>query len=104
MTKVKQDTERLWVWTAVAARSKLILALHIGRRSSADAHHLLHQVWQRLAPDSMPIFTSDGLNQFCRPHQWLTIPIRGPSKRRHRTPVMAAKLARHRWLVRDLLL
>jgi hypothetical protein len=41
-----------------------MLALHIGRRSSADAHHLLHQVWQRLTPGSLPIFTSDGLNQF----------------------------------------
>ena len=64
MTKVKQDTERIWVWTAVAAQSKIILALHIGRRSSADAHHLLHQVWQRLAPYSLSIFTSDGLNQY----------------------------------------
>jgi len=43
VTKVKQDAERIWVWTAVAARSKLIMALHIGRRSSADAHQLLHK-------------------------------------------------------------
>lgn len=64
VTKVKRDTERLWVWTAVAAKSKLILALHIGHRSSTDAHQLLHQVWQRLRPDSLPIFTSDGLNQY----------------------------------------
>jgi hypothetical protein len=64
VTKVKQDAERIWIWTAVAAQSKLILAIHIGRRSSADAHQLLHQVWQRLAPDSLPIFTSDGLNQY----------------------------------------
>ena len=64
VTKVKQDAERIWVWTAVAAQSKLILALHIGRRSSTDAHHLLHQVWLRLAPESLPIFTSDGLNQY----------------------------------------
>ena len=64
VTKLKQDAERIWVWTAVAAQSKLILALHIGRRSSADAHQLLHQLWQRLVPDSLPIFTSDGLNQY----------------------------------------
>ena len=219
VTKVKQDAERIWVWTAVAAQSKLILALHIGRRSSADAHQLLHQVWQRLTPDSLPIFTSDGLNQyfygitshfgfwdkpprarkyhwfpdirlqyaqlrkrrrggkvsflysiirlgsrqliraglkalsfsgivqtafveranltlreliaplsrrtwsiaydkhhlglhiqwglayyhFCRPHQSLTMPIRGPSKRRCRTPAMTANLVRRCWSVRDLL-
>ncbi len=65
VTKVKQDAGRIWVWTAVAAQSKLILAFHIGRRSSADAHQLLHQVWQRSAPDSLPIFTSDGLNLNC---------------------------------------
>jgi transposase-like protein len=64
VTKVKRDAERIWVWTAVAARSKLILACHIGRRSSADAHQLLHQVRQRLVPESLPIFTSDGLNQY----------------------------------------
>ena len=40
---------------------------------------------------------------FCRPHQSLTIPIRGPSKRRYRTPVMAANLVHCRWSVRDLL-
>ena len=64
VTKVKQDAERIWLWTAVTARSKLIMAFHIGRRSSVDAHHLLHQVWQRLSPGCLPIFTSDGLNQY----------------------------------------
>ena len=64
VTKVKQDTERLWIWTAVTATSKLIMAFHIGRRSSVDAHQLLHQVWQRLRPEHIPIFTSDGLNQY----------------------------------------
>jgi IS1 family transposase len=61
---VKKDEERLWIWTAVTAQSKLIMALHIGRRSSEDAHRLLHQVWQRLKPDCLPIFTTDGLNQY----------------------------------------
>jgi IS1 family transposase len=219
VTKVKREAERIWLWTAVAAKSKLILAFHLGRRSTNDAQHLLHQVWQRLVPDSLPIFTSDGLNQyfyavtahfgdwhkpprarkyhwlpdvrllyaqlrkhrqgrqisflysiirlgsrylirtglqalaftgkvqtafveranltlreliaplsrrtwsiaydthhlrlhvhwglayyhFCRPHQSLTIPIRGPSKHRYRTPAMAANLMNHRWSVRDLL-
>ncbi|MBK8905321.1 MAG: transposase [Anaerolineaceae bacterium] len=60
VTKVKQDTECIWIWTAVAARSKLILALHIGRRSSDDAHRLLHQVWQRLVPDTLPILPATG--------------------------------------------
>jgi len=64
VTKVKRDTEKLWVWKAVAAKTKLIMAFHIGRRSSVDAPQLLHQVWQRLTPEYLPIFTSDGLNQY----------------------------------------
>jgi len=57
-----------------------------------DKHHLwLHIQW--------------GLAyyHFCRPHQSLTMPIRGPSKRRYCTPVMAAKLVRRRWFAQDLL-
>lgn len=219
VTQVKQDAERIWLWTAVAAESKLIVAVHLGRRTTADAHQLLHQVWQRLRPNTFPIFTSDGLNHyfhaitahfgtwfkgerarqfhwlpdsrllyaqlrkqrsgrkmrflysivrlgtraaiwaglqalaftgkvqtafveranltlreliaplsrrtwsvaydkqhlwlhlqwglayyhFCRPHHFLTIPIRGPSKHRYRTPAMAARLVRYRWSVRELL-
>ncbi|MDA1330471.1 MAG: transposase [Chloroflexi bacterium] len=64
VTRVKRDAERVWIWTAVAAQSKLILTVHIRRRASADAHQLLHQVWQRLVAGSLPIFTSDGLNQY----------------------------------------
>ena len=64
VTKVKQGAERVWLWVAIDAQSKLILAWHLGRRSTADACHLLHLVWQRLAPDCLPIFTSDGLNQY----------------------------------------
>ncbi len=219
VTKVKRDEERIWIWTAITAQSKLILSFHIGRRSSEDAHHLLHQVWQRLKPDCLPIFTTDGLNQyfygitahfgnwwkpprarkyhwkpdprllyaqlrkrrwgrkvsflysivqlgeraalkarlvalgftgtvqtafveranltlreliaplsrrtwsiaydrshlafhlhwglayyhFCRPHMSLRKHIRGPSRYRHRTPAMAAKLVRYRWQVQDSL-
>ncbi|NCF67253.1 MAG: hypothetical protein GWP61_14875 [Chloroflexi bacterium] len=36
-------------------------------------------------------------------HQSLTMPIRRPSKRRYRTPMMAANLVRRRWSVQDLL-
>ena len=64
VTKVKREAKRIWLWTAVAAGSKLILAFHLGHRSTDDACHLLHQVWQRLVPDCLPIFTSDGLNQY----------------------------------------
>jgi len=64
VTKVKRDAERLWVWTAVSAKSKVILALHIGRRTTEDACRLVHQVRERLAPECLPVFTSEGLNQY----------------------------------------
>jgi len=64
VTRVKRDAERVWVWTAVAARSKVILAVHLGRRSTEDACRLLHQVQERLVPGSLPVFSSDGLNQY----------------------------------------
>jgi hypothetical protein len=64
VTKVKLEAERVWVWTAIAARSKLILAVHIGGRAIVDACQLIHRVQQRLAPDCLPVFTSDGLNQY----------------------------------------
>jgi hypothetical protein len=85
------------VQTAFVERANLTLrelTAPLSRRTwsiAYDRHHLhLHIQW--------------GLAyyHFCRPHQSLTIPIRGPSKRRYRTPVMAANLVRKRWLVRDL--
>jgi transposase InsO family protein len=86
------------VQTAFVERANLTLReliAPLSRRTwsiAYDKHHLrLHIQW--------------GLAyyHFCRPHQSLTLPIRGPSKRRYRTPVMAANLVRRRWAVRDLL-
>jgi len=39
-----------------------------------------------------------------RPHLWLRLKIRGPSRCRHWTPAMAAALTRRRWSVAQLLL
>ncbi len=64
VTRVKQDAEKVWLWTAITARSKLILAVHAGGRSMNDAHELLHKVQQTFAPDVLPAFTSDGLNHY----------------------------------------
>jgi transposase-like protein len=64
VTRVKHNAERVWVWTAVSARSKLILALHLGGRTIGDACCLLHQVSLYLAPGCLPVFSSDGLNQY----------------------------------------
>ena len=64
VTRVKLKAERVWVWTAVTAKSKLVLAVHLGRRTFGDACRLLHQVSTYLAPGCLPIFPSDGLNQY----------------------------------------
>jgi hypothetical protein len=52
------------VWTAASARSKLILAVHLGGWTIGDACCLLHQVSLYLAPGCLPVFSSDGLNQY----------------------------------------
>ena len=39
-----------------------------------------------------------------RPHMSLAVRVRGPSKRRHRTPAMAAGLTGRVWSVEELLL
>ncbi len=64
VTKVKLNAEKLWVWTAITARSKLIVALHIGGRAIEDACLLFHQLQLVLAPGCLPVFASDGLNQY----------------------------------------
>ena len=62
--KVKTAGERVWLWTAVEAKSKVILALRPGERKQEDAHRLIHEVKERLAKDCVPVFTSDGLSLY----------------------------------------
>jgi IS1 family transposase len=64
VTKVRQEGQRVWVWTAADAFSKAWLAWHVGQRTQADAHRLVHQVVQRLDKDCVPVFSSDGLRQY----------------------------------------
>lgn len=49
-----------WVWTAMDPVSKLLLAIEIGPRTLAMAQRVVHQVAQVLAPDSLPLFLTDG--------------------------------------------
>ncbi len=64
VTKVKDSPDRVWVWTAICAQTKLIFGVHIGGRMIEDACSLMHQVWMRLKRDVFPVFTSDGLNRY----------------------------------------
>src|SRR5262249_21398755 len=54
----------VWLWVALDPLSKVIPVLHLGARSQDAAHTLVHDLYGRLAPDCLPIFTSDGLNLY----------------------------------------
>jgi len=54
----------LWLWLTIDPISKLIPVLHLGARTQAAAHTVVHDLRGRLAPGCIPVFTSDGLNQY----------------------------------------
>ena len=64
VTKVRMGEGKLWLWTAITAHSKLILAVHLGGRTIEDACVLIHRMSQRLVAGCLPVFTTDGLNQY----------------------------------------
>ncbi len=63
-TKTRQGADALWVWFAVDARTKIIAVLKVGPRAQPIAHAVVHALVKVLAPDCLPIFTSDGLKLY----------------------------------------
>jgi len=63
-TRVKQHSERVWLWTAVDAKSKVLLVIHLGGRKKQDAQTFIHLVKESLAENCLPVFTSDGLRAY----------------------------------------
>ena len=63
-TKARQGTDALWVWFAVDAHTKIIPALKAGPRTQPIAHAVVHALIKVLAPDCLPVFTSDGLKLY----------------------------------------
>jgi transposase-like protein len=63
-TKTRQAADALWVWFAVDARTKIIPVLIVGSRTQSMAHAVVHELVNVLAPDCLPIFTSDGLKLY----------------------------------------
>ena len=55
---------RHWVWTAIDAQSKLLVAIDIGPRTLAMAQRVVHQVAHVLAPDCVPLFVTDGFREY----------------------------------------
>lgn len=50
-----------WLWLALDPRTKLIPALTLGPRTQHTAHSLVHAVRPILAPECIPVITTDGL-------------------------------------------
>ena len=63
-TKVRGVENAVWLWLAIDPVSKILPSMHLGRRRHEDAHALLHDLALRLAPDSVPAFTSDGYRPY----------------------------------------
>jgi IS1 family transposase len=53
-----------WVWVAIDPESKLLLSIDIGEHTLAMAQRLVHHVVQVMAPGCVPLFLSDGLNDY----------------------------------------
>jgi IS1 family transposase len=53
-----------WVWTAMDPESKLLVVIDVGARTLAMAQRVVHQLVQRLAPDCVPLFLSDGFREY----------------------------------------
>jgi IS1 family transposase len=53
-----------WVWVAMDPVTKLLLTLDVGDRTLAMAQRVVHQVVQVLAPGCMPLFLTDGLQEY----------------------------------------
>src|SRR5215475_2081753 len=53
-----------WVWTAMDPKSKLLLVVDVGSRTLVMAQRVVHQVTQMLAPACVPLFLTDGFNEY----------------------------------------
>ncbi len=64
VTRVRNRAQRVWVWTGIDVQTRLLLAWVVEGRSQKAATRLAHLVYRRLKADSIPAFTSDGLNLY----------------------------------------
>ncbi len=87
---IRQEEGKSWLWAVIDPATKIIPSLHIGSRKTAEAMTFVHDLTLRLAPDCVPLFTTDGLRQYFwaltahfgqwvkrkpwRKHRWLTDP------------------------------
>jgi IS1 family transposase len=53
-----------WLWVAIEPVTRIIPAIHVGKRSNDDGMIFIHSLVLCLAPGFVPAFTSDGLRQY----------------------------------------
>ena len=53
-----------WLWLALDPLTKIIPALHLGRRKNDDAMVFVHELGLRLTSECVPAFTTDGLRAY----------------------------------------
>ena len=81
-TRLRCVKQILWLWLAIDPCSKILPVLQLGPRTQHAAHSVIHSLRELLAPDCLPLFTSDGLNLYfyaLTAHfgQWLQVGRRG---------------------------
>ncbi len=107
-TRLRGRARVLWLWVAVDPRSKIVPAVHLGARTQASAHALVHALSRTLAPGCTPAFASDGLRLYfyaLTAHfgQWVAGVGRSPRRWRVAAGLLygqVTKTYRHRRLVR----
>jgi len=53
-----------WVWTVMDPTSKLLVVVEVGSRTLAMAQRVVHQVTRVLAPGCVPLFLTDGFQEY----------------------------------------
>ncbi len=61
---VAGNKKKSWLWVAIEPVTKIIPAVHLGRRKNGDAYHFVHNIKLRLAEGCIPAVTSDGLRAY----------------------------------------
>src|SRR4051794_24324904 len=63
-TRLRSRRVVLWLWLALDPLTKIVPVVHLGPRTQASAHALVHALHDRLAPGCVPVVTSDGLRLY----------------------------------------
>jgi transposase-like protein len=63
-TRLRCAKQILWLWMAIDPLTKILPVLQLGPRTQHMAHQVIHSLRELLAPDCLPLFTSDGLNVY----------------------------------------